>query len=614
MTSTFAATVAVRSNWLAPTPQDFSPQDSSRQDPVASKEILRIADAIKRVCGVTEDRFLEIGRRLGSSVEILERLKALFSKLQVELDSPEMRGATEGLAQVAAQISVLAGTQRDERAALEKLSRIAAGLGARIDKIHNEVRTIEVLTINARITASSIGAASADFLTYFGEIGKALKVTEINLRHFRDDLMEVNKHLRAASASEADFDTRQAATITVIPRRLSESIRLITARRQAAATAAGQVSDRSRHVGDGIARVISALQIGDATRQRMEHVQEVAQLLAQILTADDAAASAADEPWTALSDRERQGLAADGCALQTAQLLDTAEEFGREITSVHTVIAELSADAREIVRLSNATFESAGQNGAFLSELEADVSQTHALFEGFYASRVSADQTMGSVLEIVTRLAQHIRTVRRVEADISIMGVNATVMSGRMGTVGAALRVVADEVTKSSGRTAAESKAATADVENTVSTAQSLVGEEQSARLAQITAVIELMTTSTTRLRGVADGLASALDALRRDGLAVARHLDDTAASLSVADDIDSTLRLAAEDFTSVASTLPASDSSAAAASARMFQLISARYTMARERDILARIAHGSAASAAATAPAAQTSIDDMLF
>jgi hypothetical protein len=425
--------------------------------------------------------------------------------------------------------------------------------------------------------------------------------------------MEVNKHLHLASASEADFDARQAATITVIPRRLSESIRLITARREAAAKAAGQVSDRSRHVGNGIARVISALQIGDATRQRMEHVQEVAQLLAQILVTDHNATIAADEPWMALSDRDRQGLAADGCALQTAQLLDTADEFGRELASVHAVIAELSADAREIVRLSEATFESAGEDGAFLSELEADVSQTHALFEGFYASRVSADQTMGSVLEIVTRLAQHIRTVRRVEADIRIMGVNATVMSGRMGTIGAALRVVADEVTKSSARTAAESKAATADVENTVTTAQSLIGQEQSARLGQIAAVIELMATSTTRLRGVADSLASALDALRRDGLAVAKHLDDTAASLSVAEDIDSTLRVAAKDFTVVASTLPTADPPAAEASARMFQLIAAHYTMARERDILARTATGSAA-ATATAPAAQTSIDDMLF
>jgi hypothetical protein len=603
MTSTFAEAVAVRSDWPVASPPEST----------AAAEILRIADAIKCVCGITEDRFLEIGRRLGSSVEVLERLNALFSKLQIELDSPEMRGATEGLAQVAAQVSVLAGTRQDERDALQRLSRIAAGLGSRIDKIHDEVRTIEVLTINARITASTIGLASADFLTYFGEIGKALKVTEINLRHFRDDLKEVNTHLRVASASEADFDARQAATIAVIPQRLSESIRLITTRRHAAAAAAGQVSDRSRHVGDGIARVITALQIGDATRQRMEHVQEVAELLAQILGSDQGAGAAADEPWMTLTDPQRQRLVVDGCALQTAQLLDTAEEFGREIASVHSVIAELSADAREVVRLSNATFESAEQNGAFLSELEADVGQTHALFDGFYASRVSADQTMGSVLEIVTRLAQHIRTVRRVEADISIMGVNATVMSGRMGSVGAALRVVADEVAKSSGRTASESKAATADVENIVSTAKSMVGQEQSDRLAQITAVTELMKTSTTRLRGVAHGLSSALDALRRDGLAVAKHLDDTAASLSVAEDIDSTLRLAAKDFSAIAATLPAADAPAAEAGARMFQLIAARYTMARERDILATIAPGSA-TAMAAAPPAQTSIDDMLF
>jgi hypothetical protein len=44
-----------------------------------------------------------------------------------------------------------------------------------------------------------------------------------------------------------------------------------------------------------------------------------------------------------------------------------------------------------------------------------------------------------------------------------------------------------------------------------------------------------------------------------------------------------------------------------------MFQLIGARYTMARERDILARIAPAAAAATAA-APAAQAGIDDMLF
>lgn len=202
----------------------------------------------------------------------------------------------------------------------------------------------------AKITASSLGSGGADFLTYIGEIGQALKIAETNLQHFRDDLFQVGSHLRAASASEAESDSRQAATLAVIPRQLSESVELIATRRQAAATAAGSVSVRSQHVRDGIARVISALQVGDATRQRMEHVQEAAELLAHILIGAAAATDAA-EPWAAFSDQERRCLAADGCALQTAQLLDAADEFSRELDSVHTVVAELSADAREIVQL-----------------------------------------------------------------------------------------------------------------------------------------------------------------------------------------------------------------------------------------------------------------------
>ena len=576
------------------------------------EEILRIAEAIKTACEVTEERFLEIGRRLGSSVEILERLTALFSKLQIELDSPEMRGATEGLGRVAAQISVLAGARRDERAALEQLGRIAAGLGHRIAEIHDEIRSIDVLTINARITASSIGSAGTDFLIYIGEIGQSLKVTETNLRHFRDDLLQVSNHLRAASTSEAKFDARQVTTVAIIPQQLSQSVDLITTRRQAAATAAGSVSVRSQQVGDGISRVVSALQIGDATRQRMEHVREVAEFLAQILV-NDGAAGAGQEPWAALSDPERRALAADGCALQTAQLVDAADEFSREIASVHAALAQLSAGAREIVRLSKVTYGSTGKGGAFLDELEADVHQAHALFEGFHDSRVSADRTVGAVLEIVTRLAKHIGTVRAVEADIRIMGVNATLKSGRLGTVGVALRVIAEDVTRSSARTAAEAKAATADVENIVVTAQSLGGQEQTDRLAEIAAVTGLMTESTIRLRGVADGLAAALGAVGRDGLAVAKLIDDTAASLAVTGEIDATLRLTADDFNAVAAAAPASDLKTTDASDRMFQLIATHYTMAREREVHATNAPESTMAAAPVA-AIQTSIDDMLF
>jgi hypothetical protein len=576
----------------------------------AHGDILAVAGALKAASGLTEGTFLEIGRLLGSSVEILERLTALFSRLQVELESPEMRDTTAGLSQVAGQVSVLAGARHDERVELERLSRITRGLQRRIDEIFREVRTIDVLIINAKITASSIGPAGTEFLLYIGEIGESLKVTEANLQNFRDDLKQVSSHLGVVGAGEAEFDTRHAATVAVIPRQLSESVDLITARRQTAAAAAADVSLRSRHVGAGIARVVMALQIGDASRQRMEHAQEAAELMAQMLSAGDDPS----EPWAALSGTERQALAALGCALQAAQMVDAADEFSREVASVHAALGELSADAREIVRLGHAIYGSTGHTGGpFLRELEDNVLKAHTLLEGFHAARVGADRAMASVLEIAARLAEHIGTVRTVEADIRIMSVNATLKSSRLGGAGRVLGVVAEELTGSSGRTATEANAATADVERIVAAAGSLAGQEQARRLAEIARVTALMTNSVNRLRGVAAGLTSALDALAQDGVAVVKALDDTTAGLVDVKEIDAAMRQAAARLTALASAVEHRPVEMTGAAGRMFELIAARYTMAREREIHARIAPGSAPPVAPAANA-EAALEDVLF
>jgi len=119
---------------------------------------------------------------------------------------------------------------------------------------------------------------------------------------------------------------------------------------------------------------------------------------------------------------ERQALAAAGCALQAAQLVDAADEFSREVGSVHATLGQLSADAHEIVHLSRTIYGTSGHgDGPFLKELEDNVLQAHTLLTGFHAARVSADRAMGSVLEIAARLTEHIGTVRAVESDIRIM-------------------------------------------------------------------------------------------------------------------------------------------------------------------------------------------------
>lgn len=587
--------------------------------------ILATAKALGNAAGVAEETFLDTGRRLGDAAGLLEHLVERFGSLQGELDGDAFRRATGSLSAVAARAAALGGDRRDEHAALDELIGVTTRLRRRIDEIAKEIRTIDVLTINARITASGIGSAGTEFLDYIGGIGRSLAVTNTNLQNFRAELAEVATHLGAASKGESEFSARHAETIAQVPRRLEASIALITDRSRSAAGAAAEVGIRSRRLADGVGRVVMALQCGDATRQRIEHVVATADLLARIADAD-----ARSGVFAGLDPDARRALVGQGCALQAAQLADAADQLAREIAAVHRSLAHLGDDAREVVRLGHDVYGSASRGDeSFLSELEADVSRTRLLFESVRAARDTADGIMAQVKRIAERLVGHIATVRAVEADIRIMGVNATLKSSRLGTIGRPLSVVAEELTRSSARTAAEAVAAGTDVRTIVDTTEALAGERQAARRAEIAGVIDDIGAAISCLHGVGATLAEALASLGRDGTTVVDLLADTAAGLARAETIETALREAATRFAAAAA--GAGPLPKGAAADAMLADIASRFTMAREREVHARTAPKSrqtdglplhleapplsaAATAAVVTATAEPSVDDFLF
>jgi len=127
--------------------------------------------------------------------------------------------------------------------------------------------------------------------------------------------------------------------------------------------------------------------------------------------------------------------------------------------------------------------------------------------------------------------------------------------SSRLGSVGRVLSVVADELTGSSGRTATRPMPRPPMSRHRrrgrraggTGTGQASGGNRGGD------GADDRIGRSAARL---ADGLASALDALARDGVAVVKFLDDTAAGLAVIEQIDAAMREAAMHFTAVATSV----------------------------------------------------------
>jgi len=575
------------------------------------QSILQAAARLQSASTTIETSFLEVGRRLGSSIEVLERLSARFGSLRAELESAEMQAATQRLSEVAAQIAELDDARQGEGQALVQLTGIAAGLRRRIDDILREVRTIDVLAVNARIIAAGLGAAGTDFVDYIGEVAEPLELARTNLQRFQDDLKQAQDHLQRAGRGEAAFGERYAQTIATIPRQIADDIAMITSRRQIALGAAAEVAVKSRQLGTDIGKAVAALQVGDATRQRLEHALHLAALIAGLLDpAGGGGNGQPDGPWMDLSDDERVALAAAGCALQAAQLADTASEFGGNGDAAQASLAALTQKAGEILRGGSAVYGADGSGEApFMAELEQDVGEAQALFAGFRAAREQADQALGSVLEIARRLASHIRTVRDVETDIRIMGVNATLKCDRLGAIGRSLNVIAYEVTASSGRTAAQAGAANADVDRILAAANAVAGAASAEKVEKTAAVASAMTASIDALRAVAENFTLAFDALTRDCGEVSSLLAETVASLGAVHDIDELITTSAADFAALARGAPAAPPDARR---KLFELVAADYTMAREREVQARLAPETVTTSAAPAP--QAELDDILF
>ena len=170
-------------------------------------------------------------------------------------------------------VTALAHAGDGERDALVQLADLTTRIQQRIVRADKAVKGIGVLAINFRIEAVSIDDTGLDFASFTTEIGRTLRLAQDSLGQFTSELGGVGTNLRAAAASQLALAQRQSAAIASITARLAASVDAIAGRAKHAVAAAVSVAHKSQQVGQRISAAVMALQIGDSTRQRLEHIE-----------------------------------------------------------------------------------------------------------------------------------------------------------------------------------------------------------------------------------------------------------------------------------------------------------------------------------------------------
>jgi hypothetical protein len=580
-------------------------------DLLSPDQIRDITAGLTAAAHVAETRFQDIGESLQQAVAMLTRMTATFQDLHARLDGAELAEATTVLSGVAGQMTRFADVSRQDEVTLEQLARTASLIVAPLEQMRKLAGEVDILAMNARMTAAGMGDNGADFMVFASDIRRSGQRAEENLRLFHTELTQASQDLQTAQTLARGFATRHGASMSAIPGQLADTVASIAGRTRMATAAAATVTERSRLMAERVGQVVVALQLGDITRQRIEHALiSAALLLAVVQPGADA-----ETPWPDLDAGQQACAAVAICRLSAAQLADTDGDLEREGAHINTLLQGLMADAADVVRIGHTAYADVGADrGTFLGELEKHVREAHVLIGGLQAGQEACYGRIETVLSSAQHLLDRIDTVRSVEGDIHLMGLNTILKCGRLGKEGRPLAVIAQALRECGKRTAGAAAAMLTGLEQLMAGAGSL-HDSTRGQAGAVMADLMRMTNAAAEQLGVAQThLATALGGLECDSVAVKDLLDAALARFAARQQIADAVRRGKVVFEQVAQTIGDKATDSDAVRARVLAQVAVNYTMDREREVHRRFAPPGGHPADAAPVQRQQELEDILF
>jgi hypothetical protein len=556
---------------------------------------------IRGACAHTEESFLQVGGALQDVVQVLAQQGATFETLLHELDGAALTQAFERLSWSAAQVTRLGQCQTNEVSQAASLRAALDNVAGRIARMLQSVGQAFPLAINAKILAAQLSATGVDFSSFADEITRTLRITRSSLTSFQSGLQSVRERVAAAPSLRAEAGRPAGEAVGAIAQRLSATVASVAGQHARAGRASQALQQQNSSIRRAVGEAVGGLQIGDTTRQRLEHADLALGLVAG--------------PPPPGADAETVATFATICRLQSAQLEESAEHFRQAVAGIAASLRKLAKDARTQHALGTTAFAGGegGGEAVFSAALEARVAEALAMFATFRAAREETVQVVAAVTEATASLCRQMRTVQALEADIRIMGLNAVLKCSRVGDQGRALRHVAQELCDYVEQFAGQARSLIAGVEHAAGVAAALAAG--SADAASLTGeVTQAMEGALATLREKGATLSFASSQFETDGARVITLLDQTGADLDAQARIGATMRAAAAALGTMAAGHGGPVASLPAAAERLLDQIEHSYTMAAERAIHARILGRTAHDEAAPAPAAEDALEDMLF
>ena len=550
---------------------------------------------------VVETRFLEAGDVLSRAVDGVGSLIAGLDAIRANLDAETVATTTGELVQAAETLKSLPQSLDARRDRVGELVKFSDGLAGRIAEMRQHLAYLRVFAINIKITSGGIAAAGPEFAIFAQEIYDCIEMGGCQLDALNSDLMGLDQTLRGALAHELDLARSCAELLPAVPDALTASAAAIADHHARIASVAVNVAALARDVQKKVGGGLAALQVGDSTRQRIEHVQAGLKFLDE----------SAEIP--ALAPEPRSRAHAFVHRLLGAQLTAMAEDFRREVARINHNVIGMAADATELLRLRDlASGQGGGTEVNFLRNLEGNVGQALGLVGDMTAGEQAAEAVSRSAAVSARELTERIAGIQNIRADVQMMALNTTLKCSRIGETGKPLGVIAIELRAHAIHLEKSAALTTTSLEGLFNAAEAL-GQRETSQDGKAAAAATVLSDAVARIGKAGDGVDSALDAVARQGADVVDMLRRAAGRCDLHDQIGSVLDTAANQLLDMAGDDEIPTDDIASALHPLMAKLAKQYTMAREREVHRALTEG-LGEAVETIAAPVGNEDDVLF
>jgi hypothetical protein len=523
-----------------------------------------------------EERFLDGGGILLSVLDVLNvPISALddFSKL---LDDEAARSSLEQLSSTVNEVSALPEFEQERQLRIANIAKSEHSLGVHVTDMQETLRYLRTFATIAKIT----GARVEDFSTFADEIIERVQQGAKHINSLSSRISTLDDTLRLASSNGQQTLNEYRQSIPALVGRLNGNVAEFVKRRGELAILAAEVNALTRKVQTKIGVTLSAMQIGDITRQRIEHCQTA------IAIVDDYLASSKGRT---LSGEQRESLMGALHSLVHTQLSELSSDFDRECITIVNTVLSFNGDIDALAALHEDMNRKDGTTAASaMRVVEADVASARGVVCEIDKAVGEANRLGEHTIQTIHALLDEVATIKRVRTDIHYMALNTNLRCGRLGEEGRAINVVTSELRLFSG--------------NLDDAAQRVIGELQgleidARKLGESTAsgtseggLEDRLAEALSTIHDIADRMEDQLATLRVSGQDVGTKVMASLAKLDFKSGLGDVLADCTREAGSLVGATVADPAGIEEVMADVGPTIARIYTMAAERDVHARV------------------------